>query len=302
MARSSRKRAAPPSPTRAPASSPPRIARAVPVRPLVGPSSLLLALMASGLNGQQFRFLGYLPVAAPERARRLQALERESRAGETQCFIETPYRSSAMFDAILAACAPGTRLTVAVDLTGTTEYVQTRSDRRMARRRPATAGAQALCLPAARLAQPAAPARPEPRTPIPSRSTTVSARRPPCPMHAPPRHAPVAGSYSAPCVAHIRNSASGSKNSPGCQSSSIATCAHRLQVGDDDPAVPHRERRHRLAAEIDVETHAAAPVDERVRRTERNSSKSAAMRAVRSTFSARPSGPSAASCSRGWAP
>lgn len=102
-------------------------ARAVPVRPLVGPSSLLLALMASGLNGQQFRFVGYLPVAVPERARRLQALERESRAGETQGFIETPYRSSAMFDAILAACAPGTRVTVAVDLTATTEYVQTRS-------------------------------------------------------------------------------------------------------------------------------------------------------------------------------
>jgi 16S rRNA (cytidine1402-2'-O)-methyltransferase len=102
-------------------------ARGVPVRPLVGPSALLLALMASGLNGQRFRFLGYLPVSAPERAKRLQALERESRAGETQGFIETPYRSSAMFDAILAACAPGTRVTVAVDLTASTEYVQTRS-------------------------------------------------------------------------------------------------------------------------------------------------------------------------------
>jgi 16S rRNA (cytidine1402-2'-O)-methyltransferase len=59
--------------------------------------------------------------------RRLQALERESRVGETQGFIETPYRSSAMFDTILAACAPGTRVTVAVDLTGNAEYVQTRS-------------------------------------------------------------------------------------------------------------------------------------------------------------------------------
>jgi 16S rRNA (cytidine1402-2'-O)-methyltransferase len=102
-------------------------ARGVPVQPLVGPSALLLALMASGLNGQRFRFLGYLPVSAPERAKRLQALERESRAGETQGFIETPYRSGAMFDAILAACAPGTRVTVAVDLTGSAEYVQTRS-------------------------------------------------------------------------------------------------------------------------------------------------------------------------------
>jgi 16S rRNA (cytidine1402-2'-O)-methyltransferase len=113
-------------------------ARGVPVRPLVGPSSLLLALMASGLNGQQFRFLGYLPVAAPERARRLQAIERESRAGETQCFIETPYRSGAMFDAILAACGPATRVTVAIDLTGNAEYVQTRrvADWRSAARPP----------------------------------------------------------------------------------------------------------------------------------------------------------------------
>ena len=102
-------------------------ARGVPVRPLVGPSALLLALMASGLNGQRFRFLGYLPVSAPERIKRLQALERESRAGETQGFIETPYRSSAMFDAILAACAPGTQVTIAVDLTGNAEHVQTRT-------------------------------------------------------------------------------------------------------------------------------------------------------------------------------
>lgn len=101
--------------------------RGIAVRPLVGPSSLLLALMASGLNGQQFRFLGYLPITATERVRRLQALERESRTGETQVFIETPYRSGAMFDAILAACAPATRATVAIDLTGNAEYVQTRS-------------------------------------------------------------------------------------------------------------------------------------------------------------------------------
>jgi 16S rRNA (cytidine1402-2'-O)-methyltransferase len=97
------------------------------VRPLVGPSALLLAVMASGLNGQSFRFCGYLPVDAHERARRLQALERDSRAGETQAFIETPYRSGAMFDAILAACAPATRVAIAVDLTGSAEYVQSRT-------------------------------------------------------------------------------------------------------------------------------------------------------------------------------
>jgi 16S rRNA (cytidine1402-2'-O)-methyltransferase len=108
------------------------------VRPLVGPSSLLLALMASGLNGQKFRFHGYLPVPAAERTRRLVALERESRSGETQMFIETPYRSQAMFDALVAACAPGTRLSVAADLSGATEFVMTRTiaDWRTAQPRP----------------------------------------------------------------------------------------------------------------------------------------------------------------------
>jgi 16S rRNA (cytidine1402-2'-O)-methyltransferase len=114
------------------------------VRPLVGPSALLLALMASGLNGQRFRFRGYLPVAPAERGGQLQALERDSRSGETQVFIETPYRGGAMFDAILSSCAPGTRVTIAIDLTGDAEYVQSRSVaewRRMSRppleRRPA---------------------------------------------------------------------------------------------------------------------------------------------------------------------
>lgn len=97
------------------------------VRPLVGPSSLLLALMASGGNGQRFRFHGYLPVPADERTRRLQALERDARGGETQIFIETPYRSRTMFDAILAACAPDTRLSLAVSLTAPDEYVRTLS-------------------------------------------------------------------------------------------------------------------------------------------------------------------------------
>lgn len=97
------------------------------VQPLVGPSSLLLALMASGGSGQRFRFHGYLPVPADERARRLQALERDARGGETQLFIETPYRTRAMFDAVLAACAPDTRLSLAVALTAPDEYVCTLS-------------------------------------------------------------------------------------------------------------------------------------------------------------------------------
>lgn len=101
--------------------------RGVRVRPLVGPSALLLALMASGLNGQRFRFCGYLPVAAEERTRRLISLERDSRSGETQCFIETPYRGSVLLSAILATCAPATRLTVAIELTGGSEFVQTQT-------------------------------------------------------------------------------------------------------------------------------------------------------------------------------
>jgi 16S rRNA (cytidine1402-2'-O)-methyltransferase len=98
------------------------------VRPLVGPSSILLALMASGLDGQRFRFHGYLPVPSDERAASLKALERESRARrETQVFIETPYRSAALFDAVLSTCAPSTSIAVAADLTGAAEYVDMRT-------------------------------------------------------------------------------------------------------------------------------------------------------------------------------
>jgi 16S rRNA (cytidine1402-2'-O)-methyltransferase len=103
-------------------------ARGIRVRPLVGPSSILLALMAAGLDGQRFRFHGYLPVPAEERTASLKALERESRArSETQVLIETPYRSAAMFDSILAACAPSTRLAVAVGLTGPGEFARMRT-------------------------------------------------------------------------------------------------------------------------------------------------------------------------------
>jgi 16S rRNA (cytidine1402-2'-O)-methyltransferase len=93
------------------------------VRPLVGPSAILLALMACGLNGQHFRFHGYLPIGKDERSARLQLLERESRGGETQVFIETPYRGDALFEAILASCAGTTRIAVAIDLTGGREFV-----------------------------------------------------------------------------------------------------------------------------------------------------------------------------------
>jgi 16S rRNA (cytidine1402-2'-O)-methyltransferase len=98
------------------------------VVPLIGPSSLLLALMASGLNGQRFAFHGYLPAKEVERSKALRELESESRKrAQTQLFIETPYRNRAMFDAILQTCQPGTRLTVATDLTLPGESVLTRT-------------------------------------------------------------------------------------------------------------------------------------------------------------------------------
>ena len=98
------------------------------VVPLIGPSSLLLALMASGLNGQRFAFQGYLPAKEADRTKVLRELEGESKKRQqTQIFIETPYRNRAMFDAILQTCQPMTRLTVATDLTLPGESVLTRT-------------------------------------------------------------------------------------------------------------------------------------------------------------------------------
>lgn len=98
------------------------------VAPLVGPSSLLLGLMASGLNGQSFAFHGYLPVKDAERATSLRELEKESRRFKrTQLFIETPYRNQAMFAALLASLSPETQLCVARELTTAGEWITTRS-------------------------------------------------------------------------------------------------------------------------------------------------------------------------------
>lgn len=100
----------------------------IPVVPLVGPSSILLALMASGLNGQAFTFHGYLPVESGARTMRIRELEATSAAsGATQAFIETPYRAEAMFAAVLAASDPSTRLSVAADLTLPGASVATRT-------------------------------------------------------------------------------------------------------------------------------------------------------------------------------
>lgn len=100
----------------------------IPVKPLVGPSALLLSLMASGLDGQRFAFHGYLPARDPERSKAIQMLEKDSvRLKQTQLFIETPYRNATLFQTLLKACQPTTRLCVASDLTLDSESIRTDS-------------------------------------------------------------------------------------------------------------------------------------------------------------------------------
>jgi 16S rRNA (cytidine1402-2'-O)-methyltransferase len=96
------------------------------ITPLVGPSSLLLALMASGLNGQHFCFHGYLPIDSLQRQKALRELEQQIRKqGSTHMFIETPYRNNQMMQAILSAVNPDIRLCIAVDITGPAEHIRT---------------------------------------------------------------------------------------------------------------------------------------------------------------------------------
>lgn len=98
------------------------------VKPLVGPSSILLALMASGMNGQQFSFVGYLPVDDAQRRRKLQQLEELSqKIKSTQVFIETPYRNNQLLETILKTCKPSTKLCIAADITGANEMISTKT-------------------------------------------------------------------------------------------------------------------------------------------------------------------------------
>ena len=98
------------------------------VKPYTGPSSLLLALMGSGMNGQNFHFHGYLPIDALERKKKIQTLETEiKQTGVTQLFIETPYRNNQLFEAITQNCHPNTKLCVAMELTGPNEWIKTQS-------------------------------------------------------------------------------------------------------------------------------------------------------------------------------
>lgn len=97
------------------------------VVPFTGPSSLFLALMASGLNGQSFRFVGYLPVKSNDRMHALRQLEKRSmQENESQLFIETPYRNNALLKDILSVCSNGTLLTIAADISEETEMIRTR--------------------------------------------------------------------------------------------------------------------------------------------------------------------------------
>jgi 16S rRNA (cytidine1402-2'-O)-methyltransferase len=96
------------------------------VMPLVGPSSILLALMGSGLNGQKFAFHGYLPIDAREAAQAIKDFEKESKIKrQTQIFIETPYRNNSIYQLLIKTLSPATSLTIAIDLTGPQEAIRT---------------------------------------------------------------------------------------------------------------------------------------------------------------------------------
>jgi 16S rRNA (cytidine1402-2'-O)-methyltransferase len=98
------------------------------VKPLVGPSAVLLALMASGMNGQCFQFVGYIPIDMTERIKTLKDLENESaKKNCTQIFIETPYRNNQLLESICKTLKPATHLCVAADITGVNEFIKTKT-------------------------------------------------------------------------------------------------------------------------------------------------------------------------------
>jgi 16S rRNA (cytidine1402-2'-O)-methyltransferase len=98
------------------------------VKPLVGPSSILLTLMASGMNGQQFQFIGYLPIDLPQRIVAIKDLENESKRKKcTQIFIETPYRNNQLIETILKTCMVSTRFCIGANLTTSREFIKTKT-------------------------------------------------------------------------------------------------------------------------------------------------------------------------------
>jgi 16S rRNA (cytidine1402-2'-O)-methyltransferase len=111
--------------------------KGIEVKPLVGPSSILLSLMASGLNGQSFAFVGYIPVKHPARGKSIRHLEHRSISeDQTQIFIETPYRNNTLLEDLVKTLDEKTRLCVACDLTPETEYIKTQSIREWKKQRP----------------------------------------------------------------------------------------------------------------------------------------------------------------------
>lgn len=95
-----------------------------PVKPLVGPNSIILALMASGFNGQHFEFLGYLPIDSGDRIKKIKEMEQHSsQTGSTKIFIETPYRNNQLLEALLTHCLPSTRICIGKNLTGKDEWI-----------------------------------------------------------------------------------------------------------------------------------------------------------------------------------
>lgn len=109
----------------------------VTIKPLVGPSSILLALMASGMNGQCFQFHGYLPIDSLDRKKKIKELEADSHKRNcTQIFIETPYRNNPLVKDLLDSCRDETKLCIAVDLTAATESIRTQSTRQWKKQVP----------------------------------------------------------------------------------------------------------------------------------------------------------------------
>ncbi len=107
------------------------------IKPLVGPSSILLALMASGFNGQHFSFHGYLPIDNLERIKKLKQLEEESSRKQcTQLFIETPYRNNKMLETMLEHCHPDTKLCIASEITSSDEFIKTKKIKDWKDKRP----------------------------------------------------------------------------------------------------------------------------------------------------------------------
>jgi len=105
--------------------------------PLTGPSSIFLALMASGFNGQSFCFHGYLPVDRKDLINKIRSLEQSAfRQDQTQIFIEAPYRNMKLFDAIISSCANETKLCIAVDITAKTEWIKTKSISQWRKQKP----------------------------------------------------------------------------------------------------------------------------------------------------------------------